>query len=183
MLETNPLFKGMIATQLLILHSRQRAADLVTGWEVMDEETLSLHNYIRYEVRFSIKPPRPEGYGKGIFSSDSFCEAVRGDPTFDEIIGNIEDFVYLLRRAQDKATLQTRSNLQNRNAYWLTDAIQAQRSRTLAARRRYTRARTQNRMMDGDIRNLRTPESKASQISGESSATSWSCTYGEMATR
>lgn len=113
-----PTFQREDSSSIIdITFATERAVRLVTGWEVMEEETLSLHNYIRYEAKISTKSTRNEEHGKGILMIDSFREAVRGDPAFDESIHSIEDLVFLLRTAQDKATVQTRSSSQDGNAY------------------------------------------------------------------
>lgn len=123
----------------------------VEDWRVLEEETLSLHNYTRYNVRANNRSSKGTTWKRGNFSVVRFGNLARRN--FNSLEGTLDttSFVRRLRKTQIEAMHKVRSDLHAHNVYWWTENIEMLRASTLTARRRYCRARTSRNIREEDF--------------------------------
>lgn len=134
-----------------VTFTTDRLTGAVREWRVMEEESLSLHNYIGFTIVSGGTLQKNCRWKKGGFSPTKFAEIVRAsrdhiDPQMDP-----EALASLLSRWQKQSSLSVRVDSEGGDVYWWTEEIQSLRSQALTARRKHTRARA-NRSIDEEER-------------------------------
>lgn len=117
------------------------AARGIKGWRVLqEEETLSDHRYIGYEVGRQERPPviRGRGWKLGLLDREAFKRSLRehmggGAVTADETL------IRVVSRACDEAMPRRRTARAKGQVYWWTDEINNLKAECIAARRRGVR--------------------------------------------
>lgn len=152
----SPTFlSGEARSVIDLTFSTEGLAQRIKNWEVLDEETLSDHRYISFEmaqVRGVHARPKPSGRAWNVKSVDweKFEESLRCAKLIDELgwVERPESLDELVRAAKKKimeacytATPRRRSCRKGTDKYWWTEEIAELRRGCVRARRRYTRSR------------------------------------------
>lgn len=122
---------------------------------MMEEETPSLHNYIRYNIKSSKKIQEHIKWKKEIFSCSRFKASVRQNSNILERAEDVNSFMRALNKIQTDAMRKVRVVNQSNDVYWWSEEIETLRADTLTAKRTYGRARRNRHRNPEDIEELR----------------------------
>lgn len=124
-----------------ITFTTDKTGGTISDWRVLDEETLSLHNYIRYKVQLSKRPQTRTSWKRGCFSQTKFADSISRNPLLSGGKIDVESVIEHLRKSQTDATQRVKMDSQGQEVFWWTGDIQTLRTQCLSARRRYSRGR------------------------------------------
>lgn len=110
---------------------------------VLEEETLSLHRYIFFEV-FSDGGGRNRVWSKKGLLKYRFAEAVKNNLYLTARGMNLESYMRELGKEHDRARSRFRTDCHGNGVYWWTEQIEEQGRKTLMARRAMTKIRGSN---------------------------------------
>lgn len=121
-----PTFKrGTQESIIDITLSSESTAARVTNWKVLDDvESLSLHQYISFEINNitpTIKDDAPKGWKINTFDKEAFRREIRGCTADDE-----KELIALLERGCNKS-MKKRGNEKKREVYWWNENISDKR--------------------------------------------------------
>lgn len=130
----------------------------VTGWTVRDEETLSLHNYIEFNLTLNRRVFKEDQKFREVLQKGKLIDLMRreleGNGTDMEM--DLRFLVSSIKEVQDRTTCRVREREGGSNIYWWLEEIQKQTKGSLRARRAYTRFRRHGLRWEEEEENLRT---------------------------
>ncbi|KAJ8964370.1 hypothetical protein NQ317_003015 [Molorchus minor] len=127
--------RGMSSSFIDITCSTRGLARKVKNWEVMDEETLSDHRYICFDVRENTHKNRPRIKNEYVNDWGTFRATLKWRAEgIDEETVRTEDCVHWIKEAYD-ASVSRAGGTVRRTPYWWTEQIEELRSESIRARR------------------------------------------------
>ncbi|XP_018576513.1 uncharacterized protein LOC108915049 [Anoplophora glabripennis] len=134
--------RGMSESIIDVTLATAEMARRVEGWKELDEETLSLHKYISFEIRWQTNSCW-ETRNKGKID---LVEAERKMREYEEDWQNLEQCTARLQQIKRTSMVRRTSNLGS--MYWWTDELAVLRARMMENRRRMTRLRRSRRPVE-----------------------------------
>lgn len=143
--------RGASASIIDVTISTEKLGRIDGRWRVLDEDSLSLHNYIRYRVAIDRISRKPVRWRRGVFSHSKFSAAARRN--FDETGRTMDILAFMngLKMSQGEAMEGVRQDADGRDVYWWTEEIQEIRDSVQSARRKLLRARASRRSTEEGI--------------------------------
>jgi len=138
--------RGASESHLDLTLVSQASARNVTGWTVLDEEALSLHKYIVFNInaiRTQQKPKVQKGWAYRKLDYAKLDEKLRLGPPLvsDDAHSACNRVISWLTEACDASMPRAGSGIKRRPVFWWSAEIAEQRRACLKARRAYTRKR------------------------------------------
>lgn len=137
--------RGESKSYIDITFSTNKIATQITKWEVLDNETLTEHAHIRFEIKERTEVLKKGGIREKIrMNIDKFKEQIRKEITgTDGMSTNPEECTKIIKKAYKLSTKNSK-NTENYKPYWWNDYIEIQKRKCIEARRRHTRANKKN---------------------------------------
>lgn len=133
--------RGESASILDLTLATENMVRAVTGWLVRAEETLSLHNYVEFNLALRQGVRKEDQNFREVLQKGKIIELLRRELEGHGTETDLSFFVSRIKELQDRATCRVREREGGRNMYWWSEEIQDQRNKSLRARRAYTRFR------------------------------------------
>lgn len=125
--------------------AKEEIARRVQNWQVLDEETLSLHKYIKYQLGIKTGAHSKGKWKREKLDCQKFTDLIQREPVVTGHQDNVEQFMNALERICKAATPHIRTDGNGNEPYWWTSEMAEKRRGTLELRRNLTRARTRAR--------------------------------------
>lgn len=122
----------------------------IKNWEVLNEETGSYHNYIKFQIDVEENSGRTAShiYKYGKLDKERFKKWINTNAAHIENLETPENYVETLQEASRISTPRVRIDDSGQPPYWWTLEIQESRRDALTARRKYTRYRRRQTTYD-----------------------------------
>lgn len=118
----------------------------ITNWRASEEETLSLHNYITFNVEEKSERCRPKRQKSGTLDERKLRNLIRTEQFFENDHYDPEACARVLKKLINQATPRGERRLGNNSVYWWTDEIAVLKELVVYKRRIVTRRRSGDRV-------------------------------------
>lgn len=139
--------RGNSTSHIDVTMTTELFSNSINEWRVLDEESLSLHRYISFEV-LSEGGGRKRVWSKRGLLKDRFAESIKKNRVLTARGMDLERYMRELGKEHDRARSKFRTDYHGNGVYWWTEQIEEQRRRTLRARRAMSRIRGNNNSLE-----------------------------------
>lgn len=125
-----------------VTFASEAIAGKISGWKVLEQETLSLHMYIYFELDLSLNPSTEDGtevlrkWNVKTFNPDNFKQAIEEE---SRETTSTEEFMDIILKICEKSMKRAKKG-KKKEVYWWNNTIKEKRALCVQKRRLYTRA-------------------------------------------
>lgn len=131
--------RGMSRSYIDVTLATETLARNIQAWEVLDEETMSLHNYISFEIGGIRKTSKNTNRTRLSLDKTGFESLVR--ESLSDGDNDLDTFLQKLKCLTKKATIRTKVDLNGNLIHWWNGEIARARQQAVYLRRRLMRMR------------------------------------------
>lgn len=130
--------------------ARESAASKVGNWKVLEEDSLSLHNYIEFEIITGRWAPKKPIHKKKLLRKEEFVGRIRSYPILTSPDPEVKEFMETLKEIHGRAITAAKVDFHGNDFYWWTEEITDIRRQVNGCRRKMMKLRPgRNREEDG----------------------------------
>lgn len=127
-----------------VTFNTERLAGRIKKWEVLEEESLSLHNYIKMTIEGEGPGGIRYSWGPRRVDKIKAREVIRNNEELGNVGLNLHKYTELLKKVSREASISIRRDQRGNELYWWTAEICEATKKTLKIRRELTRSRARS---------------------------------------
>lgn len=177
--------RGDSTSYIDITFSTNKIANKIKNWEVLDNETLTEHAHIKFEINGIREIPR-----KNTIKNKINIDKIKIKEEISKLIGQLDEAqtsptecLKVVKKAYETVTSKGNRKIKTM-PYWWSDSIEEQKRKCIEARRKYTRANSKH---DNGVKQLtweayKTEKKGLQKLIEASKSTKWKEICNELET-